>query len=245
MPLFDTPRTVILLPGTGSDARFVEDAFATAVAHAGCTLTAVRPEPAALVAGYLRALDRAAEEAASPIVVGGVSIGGAVALDWATQNPEKVAGALVALPAWTGDGADAPAAASARATADVLRSVGLDATIESMTASSPPWLAEMLSRSWREQWPDLPTALDDAARHASPSLQALRTVRIPVGIVAAVDDPVHPEDVARLWAQEISVAALTTLTLDRLGADPSLLGRLCVEALVEADERGSAQLLHR
>ncbi|MGU3433339.1 alpha/beta hydrolase [Actinomycetes bacterium M1A6_2h] len=233
------------MPGTGSDAQFVEDAFGTAVADAGCTLIAVRPEPAALVSGYRRALDRAADDATAAIVVGGVSIGAAVALDWAAANPDRAAAVLVALPAWTGDGADAPAAASARATAALMRSVGLDAVIEAMTASSPPWLATMLSRSWRDQWPDLPAALDDAARHRSPTTTTLRSVGVPVGVVAALDDPVHPADVARHWAAEIPVAALATITLDRIGADPSVLGRLGIDALVDADEKGSAQLLHR
>ncbi|WP_188545304.1 alpha/beta fold hydrolase [Rhodococcoides trifolii] len=232
------------MPGTGSDARFVEEAFGPAVANVGSAVTAVRPEPSALVAGYRRALDLAAEAAVTPIVVGGVSIGAAVALGWAADNPGRVAAVLVALPAWTGDGSDAPAAASAHATADLLRSIGLEAAIAAMTASSPPWLSRMLSRSWREQWPDLPAALDEAAQYTSPTTQVLRTVRVPVGIVAAVDDPVHPVDVARHWAAEIPVAALTTLTLDRLGTDPSVLGRLCVDAVRGADEKGSAQLLH-
>ena len=34
-----------------------------------------------------------------------------------------------------------------------------------MRASSPPWLAQTLSRSWAAQWPDLPDALTEAAKY--------------------------------------------------------------------------------
>ncbi|OSC61101.1 hypothetical protein BVW01_23550, partial [Mycobacterium tuberculosis] len=32
-----------------------------------------------------------------------------------------------------------------------------------MRASSPVWLAEELTRSWRVQWPELPDAMEEAA----------------------------------------------------------------------------------
>lgn len=222
-------RTAVLLPGTGSDAHFVDTAFGPELRRRGIAAIAVDPDPRAVIAGYVAALDEAA--ARGPILVGGVSLGAAVALQWAHDNPTRTLGVLAALPAWTGDPAEAPAAASARWTASELRAHGLAAVTAAMAASSPAWLARELTRSWHAQWPDLPAALDEAARYRAPDVEELRAVRTPVGITAAVDDAVHPVEVARQWARELPEAELTTVTLARVGEDPAVLGRSCCAAL--------------
>lgn len=221
--------TAVVLPGTGSDACFVDTAFGPPLRQRGVTLVAVEPDPRALVAGYLDALDRAAAD--GPILVGGISIGAAVALQWAADHPDRTVGVLAALPAWTGDPAEAPAAASARWTAAQLRKHGLAAVTATMVASSPPWLGRELARSWRAQWPDLPAALDEAARYAGLDVEVLRRVSAPVGLTAACDDPVHPAAVARLWSTRLRHATLATVCLDEIGHDPSVLGRLCLSGL--------------
>ncbi|UYP20654.1 alpha/beta hydrolase [Rhodococcus sp. Z13] len=225
-------RTAVLLPGTGSDAVFAEKAFGAEARRRGLVPVAVDPDPRAVVDSYLAALGRAAAD--GPIVVGGVSIGAAVALRWAFDHPERVVGVLAALPAWTGSPDDAPAAASARWTASELRAHGLEAVTGAMTASSPAWLAGELGRSWRAQWPDLPSALDEAARYRALDVEDLRGVTVPVGITAAVDDAVHPLGVGQQWAREIPRARLETVTLDRIGEDPGILGVRCFAALDEA-----------
>lgn len=90
----------VVLPGTGSDAHFVERAFAGPLAAAGVRTVAVDPDPARVVGSYLDALDRAAAE--GPVLAGGVSLGAAVALRWAAENSGRTVGVLAALPAWTG-----------------------------------------------------------------------------------------------------------------------------------------------
>ena len=56
----------ILLPGTGSDDDYLRRAFGPALTQAGVVFTAHRPCPDRLVAGYLDALDEAAERLARP-----------------------------------------------------------------------------------------------------------------------------------------------------------------------------------
>ncbi|MGU3582906.1 alpha/beta fold hydrolase [Rhodococcus sp. C26F] len=228
-PVPPTAGTAVVLPGTGSDACFAEKAFGAELRRRSITPIAVDPDPRGVVARYLTALDEAAEN--GPILVGGVSIGAAVALRWAYDNPDRVVGVLAALPAWTGDPREAPAAASARWTASELRAHGLDTVTAAMTASSPPWLARELTRSWSAQWPDLPSALDEAAHYRALDVDELRAVTAPVGIAAAVDDAVHPLAVGRQWSREIPHAELATVTLEQVGDDLSVLGRLCLAAL--------------
>lgn len=221
------------MPGTGSDDDFIHRAFGPALAAAGATLIAVRPEPDDLVNGYRRALDRAAH--AGPIVVGGVSIGTAVALTWALQNPGATVAVLATMPAWTGAPENSPASVSARVTAESLRADGLAAVTAAMRASSPEWLAAELTRSWAVQWPGLPNAMEEVSAFVNPSADDIRGLTVPLAVAAATDDPIHPLAVGRDWASWAPRAALRTFTLDQLGADPSCLGRACVAALGDID----------
>jgi pimeloyl-ACP methyl ester carboxylesterase len=221
----------VLLPGTGSDADFVHRAFAPALA--GMRVIAVEPTPHDLIAGYERALAAAADRYGR-IIVGGVSIGAAVSLAWAARHPGAAAGALAALPAWIGRPGDAPAAASARHTAAVLRAQGLESTVAAMRAGSPGWLADELERSWRAQWPELPTAMEAAAEYASLTEAELGALRLPVGLAAAIDDPIHPLAAAQRWQSLLPRCALRTLPLAALGDDPANLGRACLAALLAA-----------
>lgn len=233
MPLAAQPRIAVVLPGTGSDADFARRAFEPALRAAGIDVIAVEPDPRRVVASYLEALDAAAAEHGR-ILVGGVSIGAAVALNWAIDQQDRTDGVLAALPAWTGDPDGAPAAASAAFTAQRLREDGLHVVSDEMRASSPSWLGAELTKSWTSQWPDLPLALDEASVYRGPTAATLATLQVPVGICGAVDDPVHPIAVAQLWADLLPDAALGLVTLAQIGADPGVLGRSALDALVSA-----------
>ncbi|OBG72847.1 MULTISPECIES: hypothetical protein [unclassified Mycobacterium] len=223
--------TTVLLPGTGSDDDYVDRAFSGPLREVGAVPVTPAPRPDRLIDGYLAALDDAAET--GPIAVGGVSIGAAVAAAWALAHPDRTTAVLAALPAWAGEPGAAPAALAARYSAARLRDDGLAATTEQMRASSPPWLADELTRSWRAQWPGLPDAMEAAAGYAAPSLAELGRLSAPMGVVGAVDDAIHPLQVARAWAGAAPRAALRTITLDQLGADPAALGAACLAALGE------------
>ncbi|WP_432278190.1 alpha/beta fold hydrolase [Nocardia carnea] len=227
-PVFDSPRpaVVVALPGTGSDAHFARRAFEPACTARGLELIAVDPEPGAVIAGYLAALDTAA--ARGPVLAAGISLGAAVALEWAGRRAaEDVAGVIAALPAWTGpDTAHCPATLSASVTAAQLRAEGLEPVVNRMRASSPRWLADALTRSWRSQWPGLPDALEEAAQYKWPEATLLDTLAVPLAVIAAADDPVHPVAVGREWARRAPRSVITEITLDELGADPAVVGRL-------------------
>lgn len=218
-----------MLPGTGSDDDYVYRAFSGPLHEAGAVLVAPPPQPDRLIDGYRSALDAAARE--GPIAVGGVSIGAAVAVAWALAHPDHAIAVLAALPAWAGAPGTAPAALAARHSASQLRADGLAATTSQMRASSPPWLADELARSWRAQWPQLPDAMEEAAAYVAPSCAELARLAAPLGVAAAVDDPIHPLRVGVEWVTAAPRAALRTVTLDQLGANPAALGAACLAAL--------------
>ena len=221
----------VLLPGTGSDDDYVYRAFSGPLREVGATLVAPPPRPGRLIDGYLSALDDAARD--GPIGVGGVSIGAAVAAAWALAHPERTVAVLAALPAWAGTPGGAPAALAARYSASQLRADGLAATTTQMRASSPPWLADELARSWGAQWPQLPDAMEEAAAYVAPSCADLSRLAAPLAVAAAVDDPIHPLQVAVDWVAAAPHAALRTVTLDQMGTDTAALGAACLAALAD------------
>ena len=224
------PAAAVLLPGTGTDARFITDAFGPALTSAGVEFIAVEPDPRRVVGSYLDALDSAVA-AHGPILVAGVSIGAHTALNWAFDQPGDAAAVLAVMPGWTGPPADAPAAVSAALTARLLRADGIDAVTAVMRSSSPAWLGDILARSWQSQWPDFPHALDEAAANIAPTVEKLAAITVPVGIVGATDDAVHPFAVAQEWADHLAHAAITRVTLDEIGADNGVLGHRAMAAL--------------
>lgn len=221
----------MLLPGTGSDDDYVHRAFSGPLDDVGAVLVAPPPRPDRLIDGYVSALDAAART--GPIAIGGVSIGAAVAAAWALAHADRAVAVLAALPAWAGDPAAAPAALAARYTASQLRADGLAVTTGQMRASSPPWLADELARSWRAQWPQLPDAMDEAAAYVAPTRAALARLAVPLGVAAAVDDPIHPLEVGVEWVDAAPRAALRTVTLDQIGLDAAALGAACLAALAD------------
>ena len=227
--------TTFLLPGTGSDDDYLRRALAGPLTQAGARVVNVTPQPHRLVAGYLEALDAALGSHPAGIAVGGVSIGAAVATNWALAHQDRTVAVLAVLPPWTGAPGEAPASLSARHTAATLRRDGLDATTAVMRSSSPGWLADELARSWRRQWPGLPDAMDEAAAYVAPSADELRGLAVPMAVIGASDDAIHPVTVAADWASWAPRAALRTVRLADFGPCPPLLGAACVDALQAID----------
>lgn len=223
--------TTVLLPGTGSDDDYVYRAFSPALHDVGAVVVTPPPRPDRLIDAYREALDDAAR--GGRIAVGGVSIGAAVAVEWALANPGRAVAVLAALPPWTGAPQNAPAALAARQSARLLRRDGLASGVAQLRASSPSWLADELARSWVGQWPSLPDAMDEAAGYVAPTCGAMERLAVPMGVAAATDDPVHPVEVGVEWVAAAPAAALRTVTLAQLGADPAVLGAACVTALAE------------
>ena len=215
--------TTVLLPGTGSDDDFVYRAFAPALHEVGAAVVTPSPQPHRLIAGYRDELDNIARAVRpEPIAVGGVSIGAAVAAEWALAHPGGVIAVLAAL--------------AARYSAQLLRRDGLVSATTQMQATSPRWLADELARSWLPQWPALPDAMDEAAHYVAPTTGQLEGLAVPLGVVSATDDSVHPVEVGVEWVSAAPRSSLRTVTLDEIGTDPSVLGRQCLAALHEADD---------
>lgn len=227
-----TDVRTVLIPGSGSDDDYVRRAFLPALAAAGAILVTPPPQPGRLIEAYLEALEDCARD--GPIAVGGVSIGAVVAVAWALAHVRDTVAVLAALPPWTGPSDNAPAALAARHTAEQLRRDGLTATTSAMRASSPRWLADELTRSWTAQWPRLPEAFEEAASYGAPSRDELKRLHVPMGIAAAVDDPIHPLEVGVAWASSAPQAALRTVMLGEFGPDPGQLGAQCLAALDQA-----------
>ncbi|AVM00521.1 alpha/beta hydrolase [Gordonia iterans] len=227
-------RTVIMMAGTGSDDDYLRRSFGPAVAAAGGALRAL-PPTARLIEDYTTALDDAAAQARADgqqIVVGGVSIGAVVAVRWVLdRRGADCAGVLAALPPWSGPAGDSLAALSARLTADAIERDGLEPTVAAMAASSPEWLAAELSRSWRALAArDLVGQLRTAARYPAPTPDQIAHLTVPMAVVGAPDDPLHPIAVARSWAEAAPRAALVESPLTEWGPREHRLGRACLSA---------------
>ncbi|GLY55061.1 alpha/beta hydrolase [Lentzea sp. NBRC 102530] len=206
-------ETVVLLPGTASDEVFVRSVFTEPLSQVGAVLHA----PLVRTLGErLTALENA--PAGHPIVVGGVSLGAHVAARWAAHNPDRCAGLVLALPAWIGAPRDAPAAQAARASAEIVRTRGLATALAGTTG----WLHDELSRAWRGYGDRLVPHFEEAAESLAPTLEELKSLDVPAGILGCTDDPVHPIEIARQWAEAMPRAVLLTTTLD---AYPHALGR--------------------
>ena len=67
-----------------------------------------------------------------------------------------------------------------------------------------------------------------------PSRADLQRLTAPLGVAAAVDDPIHPLQVGVDWVSAAPRAALRRVTLDQIGADAAALGAACLAALADA-----------
>ncbi|NIJ12684.1 pimeloyl-ACP methyl ester carboxylesterase [Saccharomonospora amisosensis] len=225
----------VVLPGTGSDEVFVRSVFARPLAALGIELIAPPPPRGAdVVAGSGRLLDEIAGTVEGPLLVGGISLGAHLATEWALRRQDRCAGVLVALPAWNGAADAAPAAVAASVSADLVAREGVAAALEVATAGVAPWLAAELTRAWRRHGKELAASLRAASVHRAPELARLPELKVPVGIAACTDDPVHPVAVAHAWAQALPKAVLRETTLAAVGADRQVLGRAAVRAWLRA-----------
>jgi hypothetical protein len=76
--------------------------------------------------------------------------------------------------------------------------------------------------------------MEEAAAYIAPSRTELQQLATPLGVAAAVDDPIHPLQVGVDWADAAPHAALRTVTLGQIGVDATALGAACLAALADA-----------
>ncbi len=236
----------VVLPGAGSTADFVTRAFGPALAAAGYALVTAEPVagpelPAAAFAGLDEAIGRYRVRLA-----GGVSLGAQLAVRWAAGSTAAAGldGLLLALPAWTGRPGRV-AAASAAAAVEV-EGYGVDGALRRAAVAGPGrarWVLDELAAAWPRYGADLAVALRTAAGCAGPTRAELARVRVPVGLAAFVDDPLHPLAVADQWAAALRSAAVERLRLADPGADRALLGAAALQALRRAAAGGRVAAL--
>ncbi len=159
------------------------------------------------------------------VLVAGVSLGAHAAALWSARGGRS-SGLLLAMPAWTGPPDDV-AALTASSAADV-RARGRDAVLADIERTAPDdWVVAELRRGWAtyDDDADLAAALLAALRSPGPTLAELARVDVPPAVVALADDPVHPEAVARAWADVIPGARLAVVSRHAPARDRGALGR--------------------
>ncbi len=221
----------VVLPGTASSADFVTRAFGPPLASVGLALvTGDAPRGGLVGPTSLAALtDAVAEHAAR--VVGGISLGAHLAARWAAGR--DLDGVLLVMPAWSG--ASGTLAAASMASADRASRLGIAAALETAAAGAPPWVAAELSLAWRSyDAAELSRTLHSAADEPGPTIDGLRWVTAPVGLVGLADDPLHPATVAHEWADALPRAVVVQISLAAVGADREALGRAAVLAWLRA-----------
>lgn len=223
-----------MLPGSGSSADFLRRAFTGPLTAAGLALLALDPPTGsdAVSAGLGLLDDVLADQAVR--YVGGVSLGAHLAARWAAARPGlDLDGLLLVLPAWTGE--PGPVAALSAEAADRIECDGVSAAlaVARSAASGTPaeWVAEELEAAWPAYGDSLATTLRATSRSAGPSLEELARVGVPAVVVAVVDDPMHPVEVARDWVGALPLGVLHTLGLAEVGSSRAALGSAAVTAL--------------
>lgn len=234
-------RGLVVAHGVGSSARFVLETLGGPVVAAGLRLVAYDlrghggSTPVRDPAGH--AFERHLEDLHAVVVacgarfVGGVSLGGHVAVGYAARGGD-VDGVVACLPAWTGRAV--PGEGPHAAVAAEVEAVGIGALLERFAADDVmvPWLRRVLIRDWsvhdRESLRAALIALDGALAPTDAELGALG---MPLGVVGWPDDPGHPLDVARHWAERAPQGRLVQTTLEAMEDDPTALGLAAVHAL--------------
>ena len=165
--------------------------------------------------------------AEAPVVLGGISMGAAIALRIAVTRPELVSGLVLARPAWFLS--DAPANMIPNWLAGHLMAED-PATAEAAFRASPIFrlleetgpdnLASILGFFARERR-DTTAALLTRIPMDGPGVTGadLRDLDVPTLVIATLRDPVHPVDHATALAASIPGARLELVTPKATGAD--------------------------
>lgn len=242
----DTAPVLVVGHGVASTSRFAREAFGDAAERAGLRLVTYDlrghggSTPVVDPVGH--ALDRhvadleavvSAVAGDAPVTAAGVSLGGHVAVAWAAAaGPLRARAVVACLPAWTGRAVLGEGAHAAVA-AEVARS-GVEGMVASFREdrTMEPWLRDVLLRDWPVHDPaSLTAALTALDGGLAPTEAELRTLAVPLGLVAWPDDAGHPLAVAEEWRDLAPRAALEEIRLGDLAASPAPLGAAALRAL--------------
>ncbi len=224
LPAPSARPAAVIAHGSGSTADFVQRAFGPALQAAGYELVTWDDRTGDVAVVTNRLADLAARSRAR--IIGGISLG-AHAAAWAAAGRADLDGVLLALPAWTGP-PGATAALSGLA-AESLSREGLDRVLGRFAAGG--WVGGELVRAWSAYGQQrVVAALRQAAASPAPSAEDLGRVAAPAGVVAFVDDPLHPVGVADEWCRALPRTAMRRLRLVDAESDRGAIGRAVVDA---------------
>ena len=178
--------------------------------HGSSTLGMSRPFSIAMFAADVIAA--ADEKGVDRFIVGGISMGAAIALHLAKTHPERVIGLILVRPAWSF--ARAPDnLAPIREIADLLRShppaegqtlFARSATAERLRVEAPDNLASLLGYFERPDAPDFADVLDDIASDGTGVSRAdAARLAVPALILGNRQDAIHPLAVAQVMADAL------------------------------------------
>jgi pimeloyl-ACP methyl ester carboxylesterase len=144
-------------------------------------------------------------------VVGGVSMGAAVALHAAVHDPARIAGLVLVLPP-TAYETRAAQSADYTAGADLVERAGIESYVDHVNAQPMPEILRAFPAGFRftaaVRAACLPAALRGAAASDLPVPATVRAVRAPAVVLAWDTDPGHPLSTARQLAELLPDAEL-------------------------------------
>lgn len=223
-----TGMPVVFQHGLCGDARQTEEAFPDEARLRRLTLECrghggSQPgDPAAFsIATFADDVAALIETVGAPAVIGGISMGAAIALRLAVRRPELVRGLVLARPAWTTAAAPANMAPNAEVGRLLSALPPLEArnafagtrTALRLQAEAPDNLASLLGFFHREPiavTAALLTAI--AADGPGVSEEEVRAIRVPTLVVGHDRDAIHPLAHARALAAAIPGARLAEIT---------------------------------
>lgn len=158
---------------------------------------------------------------AGPRMVCGISQGAhAAAIAAASSSNLGIDGLVLALPAWVGP-PDETSTATALTGRDIGR-FGRRRTLDAISQRAAPetrWLLDVIRHDWTQYSDDeLAHALTTAASGRGPTREELQRIDVPAVIIGATDDPLHPEQVARVWADCLVRSHLVLVDIHRQGS---------------------------
>jgi pimeloyl-ACP methyl ester carboxylesterase len=239
-----TAPAVVVAHGVGSSARFVVAAFARPILAAGGRLvtydlrghgasTPVREVAGHTLEEHVRDLTAVlATLAQPPAVLGGVSLGGHAAVRAAGQGAATAA-VLACLPAWTGRAT--PGRGPHAAVAAEVGRVGIATVLDRLRddRSLPGWLRDTLVTDYGRHDPASLTAalcaLDGGEAPAAAELVRLGDPAL--AVVGWPDDPGHPIEVARAWAELAPRGGLGVLSIGDLDRSLTRLGETALATI--------------
>ena len=173
-------------------------------------------------------------DAIHPSIFAGISLGAHAVALWASRAQSQQP-LVLALPAWTGP--PNHVAAMTTQTADQLQEKGIAAYLDDLsgaTTANHVWILDALQRSWgTADAQRLIRQLRTAGQSMAPTHGDLARVVQPTLVIGLTDDPMHPLDVARAWAQSLPRSELVAIKM----ADVQRCGSLATPSMKAAWQR--------